>query len=313
MPGATNAPQPPPSGGAARPGRSSASLAADLVALRGRGSTVRGTDGPLAVYRAGMGAPVLLVHGLTSSALQWHPVVPALARRYEVLAVDARGHGRSALAGAAADRLGYSARHHAADLIALLDRLGIARAALVGQSMGAENVACCAARYPERVTCVVLEDPPWWPLPQAPLRARRGMRREWHAQLLAEQRLPDAELRAQRAGPSSGLPPALVEESLADRRRLAPAVLEWLVEREHWSRFVPDLVAPTLLLTGDLDQGAIVSPLVARQVQARCAMAGNECRVRIRHVAGAGHGIHDQRPREFLAAVLPFLAAHAAR
>jgi len=288
-------------------------MAAELVPLRGRASTVRGTDGPLAVYRAGMGAPVLLVHGLTSSALQWHAVVPALARRYEVIAVDARGHGRSARAGAAADRLGYSARHHAADLIAVLDRLGIARVSLVGQSMGAENVACCAARYPERVACVVLEDPPWWPLPQAPLGARRGMRREWHAQLLGEQRLPDAELRAQHAGPDLGLPPALVEASLADRRRLSPAVLEWLVEREHWSRFVPDLVAPTLLLTGDLDQGAIVSPLVARQVQARCAMGGNRCRMRVRRVAGAGHGIHDQRPREFLAAVLPFLAAHATR
>ena len=285
-------------------------MAAELVPLRGRKSTVRGTDGPLAVYRSGIGAPVLLAHGLTASALSWHRVVPALARRYEVIAVDARGHGGSALAGAAADRLGYSARDHAADLIALLDRLGIARASLVGQSMGAENVACCAARYPERVACVVLEDPPWWPLP---LRARRAMRREWHAQLLAEQRLPDAELRAQRAGPRPDLPPALVEELLADRRRLAPAVLEWLVEREHWSRFVPDLVAPTLLLTGDLDQGAIVTPLVARQVQARCAMDGNECRIRVRHVAGAGHGIHDQRPREFLAAVLPFLAAHAAR
>ena len=271
---------------------------------------MRGAGGPMMAYRSGMGAPVLLVHGLTASALQWHQVVPALARRYEVVTVDARGHGSSALAGAAADRLDYAARHHAADLIAVLDRLGIARVSLVGQSMGAENVACCAARYPERVACVVLEDPPWWPLPRG---ARRAMRREWHGQLLAEQRLFDAELRAQRVVPHPGLPPTLVEELLADRRRLSPAVLEWLVEREHWSRFVPDLAAPTLLLTGDLDQGAIVSPLVARQVQARNRMAGNRCRVRVRHVAGAGHGIHDQRPREFLAAVLPFLPAHATR
>ena len=297
----------------APPHTAAPSGSAKLVRVRGRGAPVRGADGPLMVYRRGAGAPVLLVHGLTASAMQWHRVVPALARRYEVIAVDARGHGSSALAGAVVDRLGYSARHHAADLIAVLDRLGIARASLVGQSMGAENVACCAARHPERVACVVLEDPPWWPLPQAPLGARRGMRREWHAQLLAEQELSDAELRAQRAGPDPELPPALVEELLADRRRLSPAVLDWLVEREHWSRFVPDLAAPTLLLTGDLDQGAIVSPLVARQVQARCAMGGNECRICVRHVAGAGHGIHDQRPREFLAAVLPFLAAHAAR
>ena len=212
--------------------------------MRGRGALIRGADGPLMVYRSGMGAPVLLVHGITGSALQWHPILPALARRCEVIAVDARGHGRRGAAAPAGNRFGYAAHRHAADLIAVLDRLGIARASFVGHSMGAENVACCAARYPGRVACVVLE---------------------------------------------------------------------WLLEREHWSRFVPDLSAPTLLLTADVDRDAIVSPLVARQVVARNVMARTTCHVRVRHVAGAGHGIHDQRPGEFLAAVLPFLAAHAKR
>ena len=179
-----------------------------LVAVRGRGALIRGADGPLMVYRSGMGAPVLLVHGITGSALQWHPILPALARRCEVIAVDARGHGRSGAAAPAGNRFGYAAHRHAADLI---------------------------------------------------------------------------------------------------------AVLEWLVEREHWSRFVPDLSAPTLLLTADVDRGAIVSPLVARQVVARNVMARTTCHVRVRHVSSAGHGIHDQRPGEFLAAVLPFLAAHAKR
>ena len=285
----------------------------NLVPLRGRPITMRGAGGPLTVYRSGAGAPVVLAHGITASALQWHPVLPALARRYEVIAVDARGHGRSSGDGAGAGWAGYAARHHAADLVAVLDRLGLERAALVGHSMGAENVAWCAARHPDRVTCVVLEDPPWWPLPQAPLAARRAMRREWHQQLLAERRLADAELTAQRTESSPGASPALAAELLADRRRLSLDVLEWLVDREHWSRFVPDLRAPTLLVTADVAEGAIVTPLVARLAQARNAMRDGRCRVRVRHVADAGHGIHSQRPREFLAAVLPFLAAHAAR
>ena len=287
--------------------------AAALVPLRGRPVTVRAVGGPLTVYRSGAGAPVVLVHGITASALQWHPVLPALARRYEVIAVDARGHGRSTGDGEGAGWAGYAARHHAADLVAVLDRLGLERAALVGHSMGAENVAWCAARHPDRVTCVVLEDPPWWPLPQAPLAARRAMRREWHQQLLAERRLADAELAAQRTESFPGASPALAAELLADRRRLSLEVVEWLVDREHWSRFVPDLRAPTLLLTADVTQGAIVTPLVARLVQARNAMRDGRCRVRVRRVADAGHGIHGQRPGEFLAAVLPFLAAHAAR
>ena len=76
-----------------------------LVAVRGRGALIRGADGPLMVYRSGMGAPVLLVHGITGSALQWHPILPALARRCEVIAVDARGHGRSGAAAPAGNRL----------------------------------------------------------------------------------------------------------------------------------------------------------------------------------------------------------------
>ena len=111
-----------------------APTAAELAPLRGRAITVRGAGGPLAVYRSGVGAPVVLVHGITASALQWHPVLPALARRYAVIAVDARGHGGSALDGAGAGRLGYAARHHAADLIAVLDRLGLERAALAAHA-----------------------------------------------------------------------------------------------------------------------------------------------------------------------------------
>lgn len=61
------------------------SRADELVPLRGRRIAVHGAGGPLAVYRSGAGAPVVLVHGITGSALQWHPVVPALARRYEVI------------------------------------------------------------------------------------------------------------------------------------------------------------------------------------------------------------------------------------
>ena len=285
-------------------------MTAELTRARGRAQLIRGADGPLMVYRSGMGAPLLLlVHGITGSALYWHTILPALARRYQVIAIDARGHGRSAELAAPGSRISYAAHRHAADLVAVLDGLGIARAALMGHSMGAENVACCAASYPERVVCTVLEDPPWFPLPFAP---RRDLVEEWRGQIEGEQRQPDAELRARlaEAHPTAGV--AVLEELMADRRRLSPAVTEWLVERDHWSRFLPDLAAPTLLLTADVERGAIVTPNVAGQVQARAAMAGSG-RIQLRHVAGAGHGIHGQQPGAFLAAVLPFLAAHADR
>ena len=46
----------------------------------------------------GHGAPVLLVHGLGSSTRDWEYQIPALAAHYRVIALDIRGHGRSASA-----------------------------------------------------------------------------------------------------------------------------------------------------------------------------------------------------------------------
>ena len=71
----------------------------------------------------GAGEPVLLVHGLTASARSLTGIAEALAPAHRVIAPDLRGRGRSGK-----PARGYSYAHHAADLIALLDALGIARA-----------------------------------------------------------------------------------------------------------------------------------------------------------------------------------------
>ncbi|MDP9373996.1 MAG: alpha/beta hydrolase [Chloroflexota bacterium] len=99
------------------------------------------------------GEPVLLVHGLTASARSLAGIAETLALTRGVVAPDLRGRGRSDK-----PREGYSFAHHTADLIALLDRLGIARVALVGHSLGALIGVYLAAHHPERVTRLVLID-----------------------------------------------------------------------------------------------------------------------------------------------------------
>lgn len=85
---------------------------------------------PVRVF--GDGPPVVLVHGLGCSHRHWTPVARRLARRHCVLAWDARGHGRCRPV-----RGVITLARLAADLRELLDHFGLARAVLVGHSMGA--------------------------------------------------------------------------------------------------------------------------------------------------------------------------------
>jgi pimeloyl-ACP methyl ester carboxylesterase len=96
--------------------------------------------------------PLLATHGITASHVAWVRVAEALPDR-RIIAPDVRGRGRSnALPGP------YGMATHAADMVRLLDELGIDRVQLVGHSMGAFIAAATAARIGERATGVVLVD-----------------------------------------------------------------------------------------------------------------------------------------------------------
>ncbi len=102
--------------------------------------------------RAGAGPAVVLVHGFGSSLYTWKDVIPALAAGHDVVALDLPGFGQS---DQPAD---LSFEDFPRAVLGLMDRLGIERAALVGNSMGGATVAVVAAERPERVDAVVLVD-----------------------------------------------------------------------------------------------------------------------------------------------------------
>jgi pimeloyl-ACP methyl ester carboxylesterase len=82
----------------------------------------------------------------------WADVAPALATRFTVLNVDARGHGRSVARGP------FTLEDLAEDWRAILDREAIERAALCGLSMGGMTAMRLAVRAPERVAALALVD-----------------------------------------------------------------------------------------------------------------------------------------------------------
>ncbi|MBI3637623.1 MAG: alpha/beta fold hydrolase [Candidatus Rokubacteria bacterium] len=97
------------------------------------------------------GVPVLLLHGLGSSAGDWERQIPALLTRYAVLAVDLRGHGRSPRAAGA-----FTVEALADDVARTLGAEGVPAVHAVGLSLGACVALALALRHPARVRSLTL-------------------------------------------------------------------------------------------------------------------------------------------------------------
>jgi 3-oxoadipate enol-lactonase len=99
----------------------------------------------------GSGPPLLLVHGLMVSGEMFAPVVDQLAANHRVIIPDLRGHRRSR-----ALPPPYTARQLAADLSALLQRLGVASAAVLGYSQGGAIAQQLALDSPAQCNRLIL-------------------------------------------------------------------------------------------------------------------------------------------------------------
>jgi pimeloyl-ACP methyl ester carboxylesterase len=106
----------------------------------------------------GEGPPLLLLHGWPESWYAWRMVMPALARDFEVIAVDQRGIGLSDKPAG-----GYDTGTLAADLVALMDALGHERFAVIGHDTGFAISYALAADHPDRVERAALLEIPGSP------------------------------------------------------------------------------------------------------------------------------------------------------
>src|SRR3982750_471231 len=104
--------------------------------------------------RTGSGSPALvLVHGFACTHEDWRAQIDHFERSHEVLACDLRGHGR-----APGRPHECSIEHYGGDVAALVNNLEIARAVLVGHSMGCRVVLEAARLIPDKVAGIVLVD-----------------------------------------------------------------------------------------------------------------------------------------------------------
>jgi haloacetate dehalogenase len=115
-------------------------------------------DARLRVRHGGSGPPVLLLHGHPRTHATWHRVAPLLADRFTVVCPDLRGFGQSSKPSDLPDHSQASKRAKARDCVALMDRLGHGRFAVVGHDRGALTAFRCAMDHADRVAKLAILD-----------------------------------------------------------------------------------------------------------------------------------------------------------
>ncbi len=129
-----------------------------MVEIRHETVTANGVQ--LHVARAGAGRPLVLLHGWPEFWLTWEPVMARLADRFSLIAPDLRGFGASEKPDPGpSDRAGPEV--HAADLVGLLDALGLERVGVVAHDVGASVGQALGRANPDRLTGLFFFDCPY--------------------------------------------------------------------------------------------------------------------------------------------------------
>lgn len=259
----------------------------------------------LRVIERGHGAPVVLVHGAVADYRAWETVLDSFAREHRVIAYSLRHHHPARPDGALPD---YGTPRHAEDLLALLRRLALGPAHLVGHSYGGRVAAVAALREPARVRSLVLAEPSLFgALPAGA---------ESEAALGAYRRLAEGLLQIlQRDGPEPAtrrfleamaaprpfeeFPDRLRDIVLANSHTLEALLRSRAAEAPVGPEELRGLRLPTLLIEGEL------SPRLFRlATEGLAALWLHADHVVLRGVA---HGLHLEAPRFFSDAVRRFL------
>lgn len=241
--------------------------------------------------------PIIMLHGLTDNGLCWNRIPVLLEAEYDVIMVDARGHGLSGL-----DARGAGLDIQADDIAALIDQLGLVRPVLIGHSMGAAEAALIAARMPQAIRGVVLIDPPWRDEEEIGENSRERLPESTRAGFRQDKETDLETLMARGRAANPGWDESEFMQWAKAKQQVNLDVLDSVIIRNFpWHEVAPRLECPGLLITGDPQLGAIITPALAKKI-GRAWKKG-----KVIHIPGAGHSIHRDRLGPVMSAVNEFL------
>ena len=253
------------------------------------------------VYGEGAARKLVIMHGLLGAARNWMAIAKRLGGAFEVHALDLRNHGRSPWA----DGMHY--RTMAADVARYMEAKGLAGATVIGHSMGGKASMALALDAPEIVGKLLVAD-------IAPVRYGRVGRTSFldYLDAMAEIDISGIERRSEA---DKLLAPAIEDKAVRGflLQNLTPdeaGGFRWRCNIQGLVNGMADILdfpkeldgqtygGPTLFLTGDQ------SDYVRREHRDR--IRGLFPKARFAALKDAGHWLHADQPRAFMAAVNTF-------
>jgi pimeloyl-ACP methyl ester carboxylesterase len=252
---------------------------------------------------------MILLHGLRSYAMTWEPTARFFSKAWRLIALDQRGRGDSDWDPAC----NYYTEAYVDDLAAMVAHLGIDTFVLVGHSLGGANALAYAARHPEKISALVIED-----IGPGSSSTTEGAKRIVHEIESTPSRFDDWNAARQFW---RGKRPTISEQALSSRiehtlKQSDDGGVVWKYDAEGIGRarielarrpelgidlwpIVDGLACPTLVVRGE--HSDFLSRATAEE------MCRRNAHIAWCEVANAGHYVHDDNAVGFLLALDDFL------
>jgi pimeloyl-ACP methyl ester carboxylesterase len=223
----------------------------------------------------------------------WTPLARVLEEDYDVIMPDARGHG-----GSSVPEQGYRYGDLAADVMGLIDTLGLVKPVILGHSMGGMTAAVVASHHPQLLRGLILVEPTFLTL-QRQHEVYKSDVADQHRRILSKPREDFlAKVRIRHSHRSK----EMIELFVQARFQTSIYALEILTPpNPDYTELIHALDLPSLLVIGD--SGSVVSSEMAAKLAKL-----NHC-LKIVQIAHAGHGVPYDQPAHFATVVQAFLRA----
>ena len=255
------------------------------------------TDGIELFYvRTGGEKPkLILLHGITDSGSCWFQLANDLEANYDVIMYDAYGHGKSS-------RIDTAKRFDMVeDLHDLITALKLDKPGIMGHSMGAATAAAFAAKYPEKLSLLVLEDPPWANFKFDQTVAKATLQ-DWKKKNLSAKEKTVKDLIRLKKIESPNWEESVLQEWALAKIEVDPAIFDYYpIQEGEWQNLAKAIIVPTLIITGDNELGALVTPKIG--IEAVKLLRKGE----FGHISRAGHCVRYEQYQPYLIMLRLFL------
>jgi N-formylmaleamate deformylase len=234
--------------------------------------------------------PLILLHGLMANGRCWTGLARVLEKEYDVIMLDARGHGNSSV-----PDFGYRYEDHANDVAGLINALRLSAPILLGHSMGGMTATVVASLKPNLLRGLVLADPTFLS-PEVQREVRDSDVADQHRRML------NMSLSEVVADTRNRHPNRSVETlELYSRARLQTSMAAFDVltpPNPDYKMLMSVIDVPSLIVFGDK---GVVSSVIVKELQLL------NPRLQAEQIRDAGHSVHLDQPERFAAVVGSFM------